>query len=72
MTKDPQLLRTAYGLLLQKQAHDLDRERLAETSRTSRDKAVEALLAEAEGNEAAKALLQQFLAAIESPAATTP
>jgi hypothetical protein len=64
MLKDPRMLRTAYGLLLQKQSQEMERQRLAETSRTDRERAVSALLEEAKGNDQAKALLQQFVSAL--------
>jgi hypothetical protein len=64
MLKDPRMLRTAYGLLLQKQSQEMERSRLAEASRTDRERAVSALLEEAKGNDEAKALLQQFVSAI--------
>jgi hypothetical protein len=64
MLKDPRMLRTAYGLLLQKQSQEMERQRLAEASRTDRERAVSALLEEAKGNDEAKALLQQFVSAL--------
>ena len=64
MLKDPRMLRTAYGLLLQKQSQEMERSRLAEASRTDRERAVSALLEEAKGNDEAKALLQQFVSAL--------
>ena len=64
MLKDPRMLRTAYGLLLQKQSQEMERQRLSEASRTDRERAVSALLEEAKGNEEAKALLQQFVSAL--------
>jgi hypothetical protein len=64
MLKDPRMLRTAYGLLLQKQSQEMERSRLAEASRTDRERAVSALLEEAKGNDQAKALLQQFVSAL--------
>ena len=67
MLRDPRMLRTAYGLLLQKQSQEMERQRLAEASRTDREKAVAALLEEAKGNDAAKAYLQQLVAALGSP-----
>jgi hypothetical protein len=60
----PRMLRTAYGLLLQKQSQEMERSRLAEASRTDRERAVSALLEEAKGNDQAKALLQQFVSAL--------
>ncbi len=72
MSKDPQLLRTAYGLLLQKQSQEMERQRLAEVSRTDREKAVAALLEEAKGNEAAQQRLRDFLAALPASAASAP
>lgn len=64
MLRDPRMLRTAYGLLLQKQAQEMERRRLSEASRTERERAVAALLDEAKGNDSAKELLQKFLAAL--------
>lgn len=69
MQRDPKLLRTAYSLLLQKQSQEMERLRLAEASRTDREKAVAALLEEAKGNEEAREHLKLLVAALAMPKA---
>ena len=61
MPRDPFMLKSAYGLLLKRQAQDMERTRLAEAAKTSREKAVEALLADCQGNPQAKELLTQLV-----------
>jgi hypothetical protein len=72
MTKDVSALKQCYSMLLQRQTIANERERMAEAQKTSREKAVDALLAEAKGNPQAVALLNQLVSLLSPSVSSVP